>query len=251
MGIGDALMAVGEAKAIHKLTGKQVLIVGAHGRPMWSEVFEGNPYILKRFNGRACARMINGGGVRPYIEQKTPEKWYWRPYKPKPGEIFFTDAERAFAEPYRGMVMIEPEVKNVGHNNKAWPAERWLDLVESLDLPWLQCVPSNATRSLPPKVLKVITPTFRQAAAVLSVCKAFVSTDGGLMHAAAAVKVPAVILWSEFTSPEICGYATMTNLRHASNPCGNRLSCKSCRVAMNKITVTEVVAALKGVLKNG
>jgi ADP-heptose:LPS heptosyltransferase len=97
--------------------------------------------------------------------------------------------------------------------------------------------------------MPITTPTFRYACAVLSVCKAFVGAEGGLMHAAAATKTPAVILWSEFISPAITGYPTMVNLRHAGPPCGMRVDCRTCRVAMNKITVTEVVAALKGVLK--
>jgi ADP-heptose:LPS heptosyltransferase len=241
-------MAVGEARALHKASGKAVLVIGAHGRPMWSEVFEGNPYILKRYPGRPFVRLINGGGVRPYIELKTPERWYWRPYQPKPGELFFTPDELAFAEPYRGMVMVEPNVKQLGHTNKAWIPSRWQELVDTLPLPWVQCVQPGG-QPLDELVRCVETPTFRHACAVLSVCEAFVGTDGGLMHAAAAVGVPAVILWSEFTSPDICGYKTMVNLRHAGKPCGWRTNCKECRIAMDKISVAEVVAALKGVLK--
>lgn len=249
MGMGDWLMCVGEAKALHKLNGRPVVVVGGHGRVMWSEVFENNPYIMRRYPGVHINRLVSGGGVRPYIELKTPDRWYWRPYQPKPGELFFTDAEKAFAAPFKGMVMIEPEVKQLGHTNKSWPMERWVEVTQALELPWLQCVQPIAVRTLPPNVLKVVTPTFRQACAVLSVCRGFVGTDGGLMHAAAAVGVPAVILWSEFTSPDICGYKTMVNLRHADRACGNRLNCKTCRIAMSKITVAEVVAATKGILK--
>lgn len=238
-------MSVGEAKALHKLTGKPVLIIGAHGRPMWSEVFENNPYLLMRYPGKPFVRYVSGGGARPYIDRKTPTRWFWRPYQPKPGELYFTESEIRFAAPYRGMVMIEPSVKNVGHSNKAWQYERWIELVDTLKLPWVQCTPEGQPGL--PDVLRITTPTFRLAAAVLSVCKVFVGTDGGLMHAAAAVGVPAVILWSEFTSPDICGYKTMVNLRHAGKPCGNRLACQGCLSAMNAITVTEVATALKGI----
>ncbi len=101
-----------------------------------------------------------------------------------------------------------------------------------------------------PGATQVPTPTFRHAAAVLSVCRAFVGTEGGLMHAAAAVGTPAVILWSEFISPEITGYSSMTNLRHAGKPCGNRFNCPSCRKSMEAITVDEVVAGLAIALGN-
>ncbi len=194
---------------------------------------------------------MNGSGVRPYIAVKTPTKWTWRRYKPKPAQIVFTAAELNFAEPYRGMVMIEPNVKNVGHDNKAWPYPQWAALAKQIQsenfAELVQCV-SPASEMIPHGVTRVTTPTFRLAAAVLSVCKAFVGTDGGLMHAAAAVGTKSVILWSEFTAPDICGYKTMVNLRHAGEACGNRISCKGCRAAMEKITVTEVITALKGIL---
>lgn len=240
-------MASGEARRLHAKTKQPVMIVRPNGMPYWHEMWDGLPYIIKRPGTGPYQRMLNCGGHRPYIASKSPERWTWRPYKPIPAEIVFTAEEKAFAEPFRGMVMIEPNVKNVGHDNKAWLPARWFGL--SLDREdFVQCVqaPQDA---LPAHVLKVITPTFRHAAAVLSVARAFVGTEGGLMHAAAAVGTPAVILWSEFISPEITGYSNMVNLRHAGKPCGNRLACAGCRKSMEAISVEEVVQALEGVLK--
>jgi ADP-heptose:LPS heptosyltransferase len=252
MGIGDWLMASGEARALYKATRRPVYIVDVRNRPVWSEVFEGVPYIVKNPRGMPghVNRLVNGGGIRPYIAGKTATKWTWRPYKPKPAQMVFTAAELAFAEPYRGMVMIEHNVKNVGHDNKAWSYSRWVDLVDKIADEGHRIVhcAAGATTDVGAVVHQVHTPTFRHAAAVLSVCKAFVGTDGGLMHAAAAVGTKSVILWSEFTSPDICGYASMVNLRHAGKACGNRLNCRGCREAMSKITVNEVVTALKGIL---
>jgi ADP-heptose:LPS heptosyltransferase len=254
MGMGDWLMAAGEARKVHAANKLPVLVIGRRGVPMWSEVFDHNPYILRSPTQR-CNRIVSGGGVRPYISLKTPRKWFWKAYKPIPAELFFTKEEKAFAEPYRGMVMIEPNVKNVGHTNKAWPYGRWVDLVDQIgfnEAPFnvrlVQCV-SGPSPDLGVVVRQIHTPTFRLALAVQSVCKAFVGTDGGLMHGAAASGIPAVILWSEFTSPGVVGYGSMVNLRHAGNPCGMRVNCPGCAAAMNKITVAEVVAALKGILK--
>ena len=241
-------MASGEARRLHKSNGLPTIILDRRGRPQWSEMWDGVPYILRRSMGKPHNRIVNGGGARPYIAAKGPTKWMWKPYKPYPAQIVFTPDEMAFAKPFRGMVMIEPSVKNIGHMNKAWAPGRWLELTKALDLKWVQCISESSQPVMPAHVLKVITPTFRQACAVLSVAKAFVGTDGGLMHAAAATGTPAVILWSEFTSPEIVGYSTMTNLRHAGKPCGNRLNCVGCRKAMEAITVAEVAAALKGIL---
>jgi ADP-heptose:LPS heptosyltransferase len=253
VGIGDALIASGEARKLHLLNGHPSIITDRRSRPQWVDVWNGVPYIMKRVDARPVNeinRIVNGPGIRPYIVGKTPQKWHWRAFQPTPAEIIFTPAELAFAEPFRGAVMIEPNTKDIGHPNKAWLPERWEQVahaVRKLGERTLQCGPSVDTRWLT-HVNTVITPTFRQAAAVLSVARAFVGTDGGLMHAAAAVGTPAVILWSEYTSPGIVGYPSMVNLRHAGKACGNRVECPGCRAAMEAISVAEVVTALKGIL---
>lgn len=248
MGIGDELMASGEARRLHKKTKLPVMILGTDGRPRAHEMWQGLPYIVQRSFGRPVTKMTNCGGHRPYIAGKTLERWTWKPYKPIPAEIAFTKAELAFAEPYRGMVMIEPAVKNIGHMNKAWFDTRWQEVTARASIAVVQCV-SPSTGVFLSGATFVHTPTFRHALAVLSVARAFIGTEGGLMHGAAAVGTPAVILWSEFISPEITGYATMTNLRHADKPCGNRLTCRGCRASMEAITVDEVVSALERILK--
>jgi hypothetical protein len=251
VGIGDALMAAGEARKLYKSNRLPSVIVDRHGRPYWVDVWDGLPYIIKRAAGRPHNLLRNGPGMRPYIAGKTVNNWTWRAYKPVPAEIVFTPDELAFAEPYRGMVMVEPNVKAIGHDNKAWVQDRWnvlgLGVILRATHGAVQCVAPYGGGKLR-DFTHVVTPTFRHAAAILSVAKAFVGTEGGLMHAAAATKTPAVILWSEFISPEITGYSSMTNLRHAGKPCGNRLACASCRKSMEAITVDEVVQALEKLL---
>lgn len=249
-------MSMGRARALHKSNGLPVLIVGRDGRPIKSDLFNGVSYIIDRPRGRPHTRLIDGGGVRPYIAGKTAKNWTWRPYKPVPADIVFTPEELAFAEPYRGMVMVEPNGKDIGHTNKRWHPRRWVELACDLSrhgVSIVQCGPQLISGGwnigLSPSYARyAVTPTFRHALAVMSVCKAFVGTEGGLMHGAAAVGTPAVILWSEFISPEITGYAMHRNIRHAGKPCGNRLDCDGCRQSMEAITVEEVVENLKEIL---
>ena len=254
MGLGDFLMAAGEARTAHEKTGKPVLITDPVGTPQWSEVFEGNPYILRKsFAAGGFVRVISSSGNRPYIAAKSAGRWTWKPYTPIPAEMFFTDAELAFAEPYRGAVMVEPNVKATGHSNKAWLAERWVQLSAELvayhHSRVIQCTQSSAVKVLL-SAERVVTPTFRQALAVLSVCRALVTTEGGLMHGAAAVGTPAVVLWSEFIDPSITGYKQHRNIRHASKTCGMRINCPSCRRSMEAITVDEVFNAFTEILNN-
>jgi ADP-heptose:LPS heptosyltransferase len=167
----------------------------------------------------------------------------------------FTPAELAFAEPYRGMVMIEPNVKAIGHTNKAWRWDRWRQTLErvltEVQQTPLICspTPEAADRMSGGGAVGVVTPTFRHACAVLSVCKAFVGTEGGLMHAAAAVGTPAVVLFGGFISPEVTGYASHTNLFTGSGlGCGARIDCQHCRDAMDRISVDRVVNELSRTL---
>lgn len=252
MGWGDTLMSMGQAKRLHRETGHRVLIVGRDGRPIRSPLFAGVRYILDRPPVEGpYQRLKNGPGVRPYIADKTDERWTWRKFQPEPADIVFTAAELDFAKPFRGMVMVEPHTKKNGHDNKAWSPINWQQLDSAIHMqrlsPVVQCGPVGTRFLL--HATPAITPTFRHALAVLSVCRAFIGTEGGLMHGAAAVGTPAVILWSEFISPEITGYPQHRNLRHAGEPCGSRVPCDGCNTSMLAILPAEVIANLKEILR--
>jgi hypothetical protein len=250
VGFGDILMSIGEAKRLHQKTGGQkVLIAGRDGRPVKSDLLNGIPYLVTSQPGASRGPFQRLAGGRPYIVGKTNERWTWRKYRPLPGEIVFTQSELEFAQRYRGRVMIEPRTKPIGHDNKAWLAPRWRELAQALDaegIPTIQCAPDGV---VPVTDTSALTPSFRYACAVLSVSKAFIGTEGGLMHAAAAVGVPGVILWSHFIAPEVTGYSMHRNIRHAEGWCGMRTKCPQCAESMARITTTEVVANLKEILK--
>lgn len=251
MGMGDILMSMGEARALHQRTGQPVLIVDRAGKPVKNEgLFAGVPYLLTApTSERPYQRLVNGPGIRPYIAQKGSRQWKWKPYTPKPAELVFTPNELAFAERYRGLIMIEPQVKAIGHDNKAWPAKNWAALISRLgevtDPLTVQCGPGG---TLAIANAFALTPSFRYAAAVLSVARAFIGTEGGLMHAAAAVGTPAVILWSEFIDPSITGYDVHRNIRKAGPACGMRSSCMGCKRSMQAITPSIVLDNLKDLL---
>ena len=47
MGVGDALMAVGEVKELKKKKPNAKFIIGDGNRSYWNEVFDNNPYIIR------------------------------------------------------------------------------------------------------------------------------------------------------------------------------------------------------------
>lgn len=227
------------------LNNRSVLVVNRAGRPQWHDVFEGNPRIV-RAPTRFCQMLLNAGGCRPYIVSKTPERWVWKRWDITPGEIYLTAFEKVFAAPHAGAVLIEPHTKVPG-SNKAWPWERWQALVDRGGT-FVQVGPPG-TRVLH-GVRFVETASFRQACAVLAVSRAFVGSEGGLHHAAAALGVPAVVLFSEFIGTDITGYPIHRNLRHAGPACGSRLPCGGCHASMLAISVDEVENNLKDILCN-
>jgi hypothetical protein len=240
-------MVTGEVRKLYERKPLPVMVVNLHNKPVFNEVFQCNPKIVQSLPQKTSyQKYVSGGGYRPYIEQKGARRWVWRPYEPTPGEFYFSEYEREIAEPYRGAVLIEPNVKDNGHRNKAWLYERWQALIDLDIAPMIQAGPPG-TRFLG-NLRPVETRSFRQAAAILAVCRAFVGTEGGLMHAAAAVGTPAVILWSEFIDPSITGYKSHVNIRHASRTCGARIPCATCRASMERIEVNEVAASLVSVL---
>lgn len=155
-----------------------------------------------------------------------------------------TDAEKEFAAPYAGKVLIEPNTK-VHLGNKSWIPERWQQVVTAIDVEFVQALSGPTVLS---GVLKAKNLTFRQAAAILQVSRAYVGTDGAFHHAAAAFGIPAVVLYSEFCAPQFVGYASQRNIRHAGPACGNRTPCKGCKESMAAISVDEVVENLREIL---
>ena len=242
MGLGDWIMATAQVKEMNERTGRQVLVVDRMGRARWSEAFENNPRIAREASGNA-ARLLNAGGARPYIREKSPSRWLWKTWAIKPGEIYLSQQEREFGEQFgAGAIIVEPHTK-VPNGNKAWPIERWRELVaRRSDLPWVQIGPSTVERL--PGVRFVPTESARMAFGMVKSARLFVGTEGALHHAAAALDTPAVVLWSEFIAPVFTGYATQRNIRKVTNVCGSRLPCKGCRASMAMISVPEVEQAI-------
>ncbi len=238
MGLGDWIMATAQVRQLHQATGKLVVVLDLRNKVQWSPVFDNNPLVSRKIYG--AAQLINAPGCRPYIAGKTHDKWVWRHWKIEPGNLYLTPQELAFAAPFAGKVLVEPNTKVVG-GNKAWPFERWQALVDRDPNRYIQ-VGSPEARKL--RGVEFCETDFRQALAVLMSSIGFVGCEGALHHAAAAMHIPSVVLWSEFISPEFTGYETQANIRHANGWCGARITCEGCRQSMLAITVDEVYEAM-------
>ncbi len=180
------------------------------------------------------------------------------------GELHFTDEELDkalrsiesrqinFDVP---ILLMEPNVKgDISGQNKAWPWERWQELADNYGNVHQQ---GNPKEKFLRGVKCVADDTFREACAMMRVMKeqakegiVFVGTDGGTMHAAAALDIPSVILWSGYSSPKHLGYEHFGNIGHFSwdSPSGSLEEDQWCHANMNSIQVTDVKHFIKKVI---
>ena len=253
MGYGDEILSSGLARGMHA-RGK--LAAFGDGRQIvwsrWSEeVFRHNPNIAKPGDeGASDIEWIPFyKGNRGYHLGMTPTNWiYNMQFRPVPGQIFFDQHETEMARMFNsGFVLIEP---NVPHHktwaaNKQWPAERFQQVADGLQgvgYRVVQLIYKDA-RTVLRDVDHIHTKTFREALGILSRAALFIGGEGGLHHGAAALGVPAVVLFGGYTPIELTGYPPLhVNLKGDSvTACGSLRTCDHCIAAMDSIATKDVL----------
>jgi len=257
MGMGDEIMAAGVAARIHRERGVPVRIVGVDGAPRWSELWRDNPAIEQRGDPRGDSEvLVNGPGARPYIErwEQSEERsrlvfrrdWRARDHR---GEIFLSALERAAAvevAPKAPFMVLEHRVRGASSPNKDWGAERWQRVVDLLagQVAFVTFVQAADEDPGIKGTLTIVTSSFRLACAVLERSAGYVGPEGGLHHAAAALRRPAVVVFGGFVHPSNTGYEDHANLYTSpEGPCGRWAPCATCRDALDRIHPAEVAVA--------
>ena len=227
MGYGDELMLTGIVKKAYAKHQKPICL-GQGGKnyleeALWAEVFENNPKIAKKpYPG--CVWVPDIKGNRPYLEYG--KKTTYKDFRPEPGEIFFTEDEKKKYQGLGKFIYIEPNVKGSFGGNKDWGIENWEKL--KIESTFIQ----GSGRKVLSYARQIETKTFRDACALLSKASLFVGTDSGMHHAAAALSIPAIVLWGGLVSPKILGYDNHTNLHSGTHSCGSWEPCSHCKEAM-------------------
>lgn len=256
MGMGDELMVTGQVRAMYARDPRPVAVLDRDGRVRKHPLWQGNDKIIDpRFTGAAVPRgaqvLRNGPGMRPYIADKSAERWTWRAFECTPGEIVFTKAERVFGAQYGGRIIVEPNLKHKASPNKDWGWRRWNELAYLMQGAGLKVTQlGDENTALLEGAELIHTSDFRQACAVLAQARACVLPEGGLHHAAAALGVRAVVIFGGYIAPEHTGYALHTNLFTGGTACGSRLRCDHCEAAMAAITPRAVFTELEKILVN-
>ena len=252
MGYGDEIIVTGLARKAQQRNNLPVVVFDRNVRIRSHEMWENNPRIRTTWDRKSpITQLHNGPGVRPYITDKTESHWTWKDFDCPVGELYFSKGEVQFAELFpKDVVVVEPNNKHKAPVNKDWGWDRWVRAVALLRAEGLRVVQLGAagTRQLP-HVEFITTPWFRHACAILANARGAVLPEGGLHHAAAAVGVPAVVIYGGFISPRQTGYALHRNLFNGGEPCGMRVPCPHCRKSMSEIPPEMVVQNLMEIIK--
>ena len=244
-------MATGMAKRLNGLKaafgdGKRII-----WGPWSEEIFRHNPQIarpgtelhsdviwFRYYKGHRNYNHLNKAGTR----------WIWNlDFYALPGRFFFSAEELAFAESCgRDYVLIEPNVpwhKPVAVN-KNWGLAKYQAVATRMLAAGHEVVQLGHGRDRLRGVRTIKTPTFRHAVAALKQARIACLPEGGLHHAAAALDIPAAVIFGGFIPPEVTGYAMHANLTGGAEACGSLTPCQHCRDALDNITVDEVCDAL-------
>lgn len=255
MGYGDDIMATARARVLYEINPVMVEVVNVKGQRYPSEVYSHNPIIATLLHRGPVQTLYDGSHCRPYVDYdkmletsptdsiKQATHWVWIPDKMAgPGEIFFAPHEepRLVDGDY---VVIEPHIKPKASPNKDWGFFHYQQVVAAL--PGVRFVQCDYGLPILDGVDTVKTPTFRDALRLIRDAGGLVSPEGGMHHAAAALGVPAVVLFGGFLSPDVTGYEGHANLAALDAGCGARYDCAHCNQAWLDITVTDVVATIQ------
>lgn len=254
-------MATGMARGAAE-RGKRIAF-GNRRKILWGphskEIFTNNPNIAPPGHERAhdleWIRYFKGH--RLYNRQRG-DFWEWNyDFKPKPGEFFFSAHELRVGHTIEpGFVLIEPNLppNKPATVNKFWPYDRYEALAREFTAAGyrvVQVIYDGAKHRLA-NAVAVRTRTFREGMAVLARARIAIVPEGGMHHGAAALSIPAVVLFGGYVPPQVTGYDTHVNLTgNAERACGSLKPCEHCRSAMDSIKVGDVLTAADGLLARG
>lgn len=250
MGFGDEIIGTGLARGA-AVRGKRIAF-GNGNKISWgpwcAEMFKHNPNIAAPGSERQPdIEWVNHCKGHRLYNKLENGKWVWNyDFKVRPGEFYFSPDEIKFSELFAsGLIVIEPNVpwQKVVAPNKDWGEEKYRSvsrILKDKGFRIAQFRHSNSRRILHEAEI-INADSFRKAIAVLSHAALYIGPEGGMHHAAAAVDVPAVVLFGGFIPPSVMGYENQICLTGGAQACGNIQTCIHCRDAMNRISVDEVI----------
>jgi hypothetical protein len=257
MGYGDEILAAGQAQRYFDAYHEPVTLTDLHNRPRWHPIWDGNPAIVRPADVTAdTPRICSAQNARPYIIYPFTAESGWtfdRRFRARDhiARIYLTEDERRLGASARktfgDYVLVEPWSK---HDNLRWPREHWQAFVDqNSHIRFVQHTHAGTDYVLS-NVIPIETRTFREACGLLVHAHAYVRGESGMLHAAAALGVPAVAIWGNCMDWDVLGaYPTHIGVGVSPQlPCGSYLPCRHCARTMAAIEPFDVSLGLASAL---
>lgn len=147
----------------------------------------------------------------------------------------------------RPFIVIEPGSKKSYTVNREYPFEKWQkvvnELCEHIDI--IQ-VGIEGSRPLENAINLTGKTNFLQAVHVIEKSKMFLSSEGGLVHAATAVDTKSLVIITGYQSKKMVAYPQNINIDISSHgPCGLKSECAQCKKESADHDWREIVQSVK------
>jgi len=253
-GLGDSLLFNSVLFELGKQNRKRYFVGTKH-----AEIYRGNPFaIVLPFSQAINYKLGNifsllGGRVEhvDYYHKGHPPKQHILELladrvglrmAPRTPKIFLSEGEknkRLLPESKKPWVAMQSTGLSTWTDNKNWGVENFRSVARSLEKDF-SVVQLGASGDPPLGVdleLQGRLP-IRDVFVVLRECKLFIGQEGFLMHAAAAVELPAVIVFGGFLAPWQTGYQSNANFYSDIEcaPCWLEAKCPYEKVCLAQIT---------------
>lgn len=145
-------------------------------------------------------------------------------------------------------IVIEPTSKTSFTPNKQYVFEKWQKVVNALykEIDFVQV--SEPHRKVLDNVISSVGKTsFMQACWIIKNAIGFVSTEGGLVHAATAVGTKAISVYTGYMPEFISAYPQNVNINISTHdePCGLTIPCDHCRMDRENHDPEEIIQKIK------
>mgnify|MGYP003112750825 CR=1 FL=1 len=275
MGLGGYLTWTASAREIRKLAGNsaKILPIERHGpfiKIISSEIFDNNDdFVSASELEQNCVLypLVLNNPDANYCKKDTPEKAHHRSDKhiiEQIADVYsLPDVEkRCFIDHWdrhavdkivqdhigtEDFLTIEPISKTNYTKNRVYPFEKWQNIVNSLcdDIKIAQ-VGATGSRLLENTIDLTGKTSFINSAALIGRSKLFLSSEGGLVHAATAFDTKSVVVITGYQSEEMVAYPQNINVNISKHgPCGLKGECPECRKEAEEHDWKEIVEIVK------
>ena len=243
-------------------------IHGHHLKVVDSDIWKNNPYMTTDYEdfrrGDAILLQLNNPATN-YCKLDTPTRCEQRADKHciqqicdfyevqgaklKCG-IYLTDIEKANVNAVTSQldkkyVVVEPHSKKDYTPNKEYSFEKWQNVVDAISKHVQVVQVGNKKERILDNVVSLVGETsFREAAGIIGEAQLFMSTEGGLVHAATAVDTKSLVIMTGFGDPKLWSYPQNINIfigKHG--PCGLKIPCSDCLSDVREHDEREIINA--------